>query len=409
MKSKSLIRPVDLKLKGDLAKIIPGQEPELKITMRRIPVTEGSSRIIPVCEPRLDGKELEYITRCVESGWISSAGKYIEEFEEAFSSYCGTKYGIACTSGTTALHLAMVTLGIGPGDEVIIPTFTMIATANAARYAGGTPVFVDSEPVTYNIDPDRIEEKITERTKAIVPIHTYGHPADMDKLMKIAKKYNIYIIEDAAEAHGAEFKGKKAGSIGDVGCFSFYANKIITTGEGGMIVTDNEAIAKIAKNLRDHAFSKERHFWHKYLGFNYRMTNLQAAIGLAQTERIEEFVKARRKNASLYTSLLKRIKGIRTPVELKGYKSVFWMYGIVVEEKFGLTRDELRKALAERGVETRTFFIPIHLQPIYYREDGECFPVAEELCRKGMYLPSASTLTEREIEYIVSAIKEIQG
>lgn len=408
MKSKSLIRPVDLKLKGDLAKIIPGRDPELKITMKRIPVVEGSDRIIPVCEPAIEGNELRYITRCVESGWISSAGKYIEEFEDAFSGFCGTRYGVACTSGTTALHLAMVTLGIGPGDEVIIPTFTMIATANAVRYAGGTPVFLDSEPVTFNIDPDRIEEKITERTKAIVPIHTYGHPADMDKLMKIAKKHNLYLIEDAAEAHGAEFKGKKAGSIGEVGCFSFYANKIITTGEGGMIVTDNEDIAKIARNLRDHAFSRERHFWHKYLGFNYRMTNLQAAIGLAQTEKIEEFVERRRRNAALYTSLLKEIKGLRTPVELKGYKSVFWMYGIIVEDEFGLTRDELRRELAERGIETRTFFIPIHLQPIYYREDGERFPIAEELCMKGMYLPSASTLTEKDINYIVENIREIK-
>ncbi|MDP3789898.1 MAG: DegT/DnrJ/EryC1/StrS family aminotransferase, partial [Candidatus Omnitrophota bacterium] len=258
-----------------LKDILPSSEPRLKPSIRKIPVSE----------PLLKGNELKYLTKCIKSNWISSAGNYVERFEKKFSRCCEAGYGIACTSGTTALHLALTGFGIGRGDEVIIPTFTMIATANAVSYTGAKPVLVDSEPRTWNIDPAKIEEKITRRTKAIIAVHTYGHPAEMDRIRAIAKRYRLFVIEDAAEAHGAEYKGKRAGSIGDAACFSFYANKIITTGEGGMITTNNKKFAEFTGNLRDHAFSKERHFWHKYLGYNYRMTNLQAAVGLAQAER----------------------------------------------------------------------------------------------------------------------------
>jgi perosamine synthetase len=401
-----MIKPAELKLEelGDLASIIPGHEPKLEISIDRIPVSETAGKIIPVCEPDLRGRELEYVTDCIQSNWISSAGKYVGEFEERFSEYCGAKYGIACTNGTTALHLAMATLGVGPGDEVIIPTFTMIATANAVTYTGATPVLVDSEPETWNMDISKIKEKITDRTKAIMVMHTYGHPVDMDAVLEIADKHRLYVVEDAAEAHGAEYKGKKIGSLGDVGCFSFYGNKIITTGEGGMLVTNNEEIALISRNLRDHAFSTERHFWHKYLGFNYRMTNLQAAVGLAQVERFDEMVEIRRRNAQYYNQLLENIEGIRTPPEAPWAKNVYWMYSILIEEEFGHTRDEVRRRLAKHGIETRTFFIPIHVQPIYFHKYHERFPVAEELCRRGMYLPSASTLKKREIEYVVDCI-----
>ncbi len=394
-----MIKRVELNLKelGELAKIIPGQEPKLEIspTLRKI---------IPVCEPKLDGNELKYVTKCFETSWISSAGENIQKFEEEFAQACGAKYGVSCTSGTAALHLALATLGVGRGDEVIIPTFTMIATANAVTYTGAKPVLVDSEPNTWNINVKKMEEKITHRTKVIMPVHTYGHPADMDKILDIAKKYNLYVVEDAAEAHGSEYQGRKIGSMGDIACFSFYANKIITTGEGGMLTTDNEEMAKIARNLRGHAFSEERHFWHNYIGFNYRMTNLQAAIGLAQMEKFDENVRRRIQNAKLYNSMLKNIKGITLPPQTKGVKNVYWMYSILVNDEFDVTRDELRKKLAKRGVETRTFFIPIHLQPIYFRRYDERFPVAEELCRKGMYLPSSSTLTKEEIEYVVESI-----
>lgn len=394
-----MIKRVELSLKelGELAKIIPGQEPKLEIspTLRKK---------IPVCEPKLDGNELKYVTKCFETSWISSAGENIQKFEQEFAQACGAKYGVSCTSGTAALHLALATLGVGRGDEVIIPTFTMIATANAVTYTGAKPVLVDSEPNTWNINVKKIEEKITHRTKVIMPVHTYGHPADMDKILDIAKKYNLYVVEDAAEAHGSEYQGRKIGSIGDIACFSFYANKIITTGEGGMLTTDNEEMAKIARGLRGHAFSEERHFWHNYIGFNYRMTNLQAAIGLAQMEKFDENVRRRIQNAKLYNSMLKNIKGITLPPQTKGVKNVYWMYSILVNDEFDITRDELRKKLAKRGIETRTFFIPIHLQPIYFRRYNERFPVAEELCGRGMYLPSASTLTKEEIEYVVESI-----
>ncbi|MBI1865205.1 MAG: DegT/DnrJ/EryC1/StrS family aminotransferase, partial [Nitrospirae bacterium] len=304
-------------------------------------------------------------------------GRLVEPMDLDLSEICGTKHAVACTSGTTALHLAFATLGIGPGDEVIVPTFTMIATANAVRYAGGTPVFVDSEPETGNLDPGQVERAITPRTKAVVPIHTYGHPADMERLLAICAKHGLYLVEDAAEAHGAEWKGRRAGSIGEVGCFSFYANKIITTGEGGMLVTDNPDLARISRNLRDHAFSEERHFWHKFTGYNYRMTNLQAAVGVAQMERIDSFVETRRRNASRYTAGLAGLPGLSTPVEKPGFKNVFWMYGIRLDETaFGLDRDGLRRELAERGIETRTFFIPMHLQPIFFKAAGGEYPVA---------------------------------
>jgi perosamine synthetase len=394
-----MIKKIELNLKelGDLAKIIPDAEPRLE-------VSPTLGRIIPVCEPKLDGNESKYVARCLETNWISSTGANIEQFEKKFAKYCEARYGISCTSGTTALHLALATLGIGEGDEVIVPTFTMIATANAVTYTGATPVLVDAEPDTWNIDTEKIEEKVTERTRAIIVVHTYGHPADMDKILSIAEKYHLYVVEDAAEAHGAEYKGKKIGSMGDIACFSFYANKIITTGEGGMLTTNDKRLAEVARELRSHAFSKERHFWHQYVGYNYRMTNLQAAIGLAQVERFDELVQLRIGHARLYNSMLKGIKGITLPPETEDVKNVYWMYSILVEDELGISRDELRKRLAERGVETRTFFIPLHLQPIYFHRYGERFPIAEELCRKGMYLPSASSLTEKEITYVVESI-----
>ncbi len=406
-----MLHPRDLKLEemGDLAEIIPGPEPTLIAQRHPIPQFGAPTRrpIIPVCEPWLAGNELKYITEAVETNWISSAGGYIHRFEALFAEKMGARYGVACANGTVALHLALATLGLEPGDEVIIPTFTMIATANAVTYLGARPVLVDSEPVTWNMDVNQVEAKITRRTRAIIPVHTYGHPVDMDALNGIAQKHGLFVLEDAAEAHGAQYKGRPVGSLGDAACFSFYGNKIITTGEGGMVTTNREDVARLAWNLRDHAFSTERHFWHKFVGYNYRMTNLQAAIGLAQTEQLEKFVVARRANAAYYTQLLRRIPGIVTPPEASWATNVFWMYGILLEKEFGLTRDQLRQALARRGIETRTFFIPMHCQPIYFDHyRGERYPVAEDLCRRGLYLPSASSLTREDIEAVVAAIQE---
>ncbi len=403
----STITPKDLG--EDLAHVIPGKDPELAITIKRIPVSELdlSGKIIPVCEPTIAGKEKEYLLDCLDSNWISSAGKYIPAFEDKFAAECHCKYGVACVNGTVALHLGLAALGLEPGDEVILPTFTMIATINAIAYTGATPVLIDSEPHTWNMDVTQLADKITPKTRAIIPVHTYGHPVDMDPIMELAEQHGIFVMEDAAEAHGAEYKGRRAGGLGHAAGFSFYANKIITTGEGGMITTNDAKFAALTQNLRDHAFSSERHFWHKYVGFNYRMTNMQAAIGLAQTEQMSGFVADRRRNAALYTELLKEIPGIVTPPEAGWAKNVFWMYSLLVEDEFGMTRDQLRAFLARHGIETRTFFIPMHLQPIYYEAfKGQRYPVAEMLCQRGFYLPSASSLTAQQITYIISIVRQ---
>lgn len=378
-------------MRGDA---LPGEEPRL-----------SGDRIIPVCVPLLAGNEARYVMDCIESNWISSAGSYINRFEQEFSALCGAKYGVACSSGTAALHLALAAIGVGTGDEVIIPTFTMISTAFAATYAGASIVLVDAERETWNIDCDRIEEKITDRTKAIVPVHTYGNPAVMDRILALARNRGLYVVEDAAEAHGAEYKGARVGGLGDAGCFSFYANKIVTMGEGGMLVTSSTEIAERARRLRDVAFSDERRFYHTELGFNYRLTNLQAAVGVAQLERFDELVRRRIENGMLYTSLLKGTPGLTLMPETSGARSVFWMYSILVEDDFPLTRDQLRQRLADDGIETRSFFIPMHLQPMYSSQhEGEEYPTAEELCRRGMYLPSGSGLTEEEIALVAGTI-----
>ncbi len=408
-----MLKPAELSLEemGDLAAIIPASDPEVKLRYRAIPSFEEETRraIIPVCEPTLGGNEMKYVQQAIETNWISSAGSFIRDFEAMFAEACGTRYGIACANGTVAMHLALATLGLEPGDEVILPTFTMIATINAVTYCGATPVLVDQEPDYWQMDVNKVAEKITPRTKAIIPVHIYGHPVDMDPLMALAQEHGIAVIEDAAEAHGGEYKGRRCGGLGDAAGFSFYGNKIITTGEGGMITTNNREIAKLAWNLRDHAFSTERHFWHKFVGFNYRMTNLQAAVGLAQAEQLDKFVAARRRNAADYSSRLHDIPGITTPPEAEWAKNVYWMYGILVDQAaYGMNRDQLRHALAEHGVETRTFFIPMHCQPIYWEMfKGQRYPVAEALCRDGFYLPSASSLSLEEIEYVAGVIRQV--
>jgi len=360
---------------------------------------------IPVCEPSLGPKELEYVADCVKTNWISSKGKYVTEFEERFSAFCGAKYGVSTSSGTTAIHLALATLGVGRGDEVVLPTLTHCCCANMVVLTGARPILVDSEDETWNIDVDKIVEKLTGRTKVIMPVHLYGHPADMDPILDLAEDRDLCVVADSAEAHGAEYKGQRVGGMGDLECFSFYANKIITTGEGGMIVTNNQELAEKAAMLRDQAYEKERRFLHRVIGFNYRMTNLQAAIGVAQMEKIDRFIEARRRNAHLYNSLLEQVEGIKLPPETEWAKNVYWMYSILVEDSFGLSRDELASYLKERGVETRPFFYPIHLQPIYAEnyQWGSC-PVAEELSQQGMNLPSAATLGRKEIEYVTSCL-----
>ena len=365
---------------------------------------------IPICEPDIQGNELKYITNCVQTNWISSRGSYILDFEKKFGDFCHAKYGITTANGTAALHMATVALGIGKGDEVIMPTLTMIATANPVILAGATPVFVDSEPYTWNIDVDAIEAKITPKTKAIMPVHIYGHPVDMDPLLRLAKKYNLFVIEDAAEAHGALYKGKIVGCLGDVGCFSFYTNKVITTGEGGICVTNNDKVAEDLRLLRDLAHSKEKRYLHYMIGYNYRMTNMQAAVGVAQMEKIDQYIEARRAHAKKYNALLKDVKGFTLPPEANWAKNIYWLYSVVVQDEFGVSRDKLMEELGKQGIETRPFFIPLHKQPVFKQMgivSGE-FPVADELCDKGLCLPSSNALTDAQIEYVCRAIEQIQ-
>ncbi|MCD6092552.1 MAG: DegT/DnrJ/EryC1/StrS family aminotransferase [Candidatus Aenigmarchaeota archaeon] len=361
---------------------------------------------IPVAEPLLGKEELENVIKAVNSGWISSKGEFIEKFEKEFAKYCGVKYGVSTSNGTTALHLALTALGIKEGDEVIIPDLTFIATANAVTYCGARPVFVDSRPEYWCINPEKIEEKITPRTRAIIPVHLYGHPCDMDVIMDIAKKYGLFVIEDAAEAHGAEYKGKKVGSFGDISCFSFYGNKIITTGEGGMCLTDNEELAERMRILKDHGMNPNKRYWHDVIGFNYRMTNIQAAIGLAQLQKIDKFIEKKRQIARWYENGLKELaekEMITLHPEMKWAKCVYWMYSILVEDKFGMRRDELMKKLEENGIETRPFFYPMHTMPPY--KTNEKFRVSEELARKGINLPSAIFLDEEKVEMITKSIR----
>lgn len=353
--------------------------------------------MIPIADPYLGEEELKNVIEAVKSGWISSKGKFITEFEEKFAEYCGCKHGITTSSGTTALHLALKALGIKKGDEVIVPTLSFIATANAVTYCDAKPVFVDSHPVYWCIDPEKIEEKITENTKAIIPVHLFGHPCDMDAIIDLVRDscYDLYVVEDAAEAHGAEYKGKKVGSFGDISCFSFFANKIITTGEGGMCLTDNEELAERMRVLRDHGMNPHKKYWHDVVGFNYRMTNMQAAIGVAQLEKIEKIIQIKRRNANIYNLLLKDVNGIDLPIEEKWAINVYWMYSVLIDHR--ISRDDLMKKLEEKGIDSRPFFYPIHTMPPY--RNG-VFPIAEVLSKIGMSLPSSANLKIEEIESI---------
>ncbi len=373
--------------------------------------------MIRVNEPLLGKEELKKVISCLETNWISSQGKYLTEFEEKFADFCGVRYGISTTSGTTALHLALATLGVGPGDEILIPTFTMAATAFAVAYCGARPVFIDSEPETFNIDLDRVfsylntqEKRGRNKVKAILPVHIYGHPVDMDPLLSMAARFSVAVIEDAAEAHGAEYKGKRCGSFGDLGCFSFYANKIITTGEGGMVVTDDPQLADKARRLKDLAHAPGKRFLHTDLGFNYRMTNLQAALGVAQLKKINTHIKKKRWMAGEYNKGLKGIPGLRLPVEKPWAKNVYWMYGVLVEKEFGLSRDQLVEELKKQGIETRSFFVPMHLQPVFTEDTRKArkygpFPVAEKLSEQGFYLPSGLTISQDQIHTICRQIR----
>jgi perosamine synthetase len=389
--------------------LIPSDEPVLQPPgpANGIP---SPKRIVPVADTRLDGNELRYVNECIQANWVSSTGSFVKRFEEEFAAAVDCRFGVACSSGTAALHLALAAAGIAGGDEVLIPAFTMIATANTVGYVGATPVLIDSDPRTWNLDIERLAGSLSPRTRAIMVVHTYGSPCDMDAINEIAERNGLVVIEDAAEAHGAQDRGRQVGGLGAVGAFSFYGNKILTTGEGGMVTTNDERIAEAARKLRDHGFSGRTHFWHRYAAFNYRISNLQAAVGVAQTERLAELVGIHRHIDSRYRDRLEGIRGLELPPRAEHGESACWVCGITVEEDFGCSRDQLRERLAARGIETRTFFVPIHLQPIYRaRFLGQRFPAAETLGSTGLYLPSGPLLSDDEIDYVADAVRAAAG
>jgi len=366
--------------------------------------------MIPVNEPLLGDKEFQYVGECLKTGWISSAGKFIGEFEKRWAEYCGMKYGVAVSNGTVALEAAVGCLALEPGDEVIMPTFTIISCALAVIYNYGKPVLVDSDPQTWTIDVSQIEAKITPRTRAIMPVHIYGHPCNMEPIQELAGKYDLVVIEDAAEAHGAEYKGRKCGGLGDMSCFSFYANKIITTGEGGMVLTNSDKFAEKVRSLRNLCFRKDRRFYHTELGHNFRLTNIQAAIGLAQLERIDELVQKKRWIGQAYNEGLKNVPGLALPVEESWAKNVYWMYGVVLEENTGTDAEEFARRLREQGVDTRPFFLGIHEQPAFHKMGlfkDEYYPVAERIARQGLYLPSGLTLTEKLMNSVTTTVRNV--
>ncbi|MEB3755314.1 MAG: DegT/DnrJ/EryC1/StrS family aminotransferase [Desulfurococcales archaeon] len=363
---------------------------------------------IPVANIDIGIEEERILVEVIRSGWISSQSPYVRRFEEEFSKWINVKHSIAVSNGTVALHLALLALGVGPGDEVIVPDITFASPANMVILTGARPVFVDVTPEYWCIDPNDLKRKITERTKAIIVVHLYGHPADMDEILEIAKMQNIYIIEDAAEAHGAEYKGKKVGTYGDVATFSFYANKVITTGEGGMVITNIDELADKIRLMRDHGMRPR--YWHVTLGFNYRMTGLQAAIGIAQIRKIDKLIERKRTISMIYNNILGDILGIDLPPSMPWARPSYWLYSILVNEKCKFSRNKLMKELEKKGIETRKFFYPLHSMPIFRKySGGENYPISTYISMHGINLPSGPKISDEDVEYVAKAIKKLCG
>jgi perosamine synthetase len=365
---------------------------------------------IPVNQPLLDGNEKMYLAECIDTGWISSEGPFVQRLEEGMAQKTGRRYGIAVCNGSAALDLAVAALNLGPGDEVILPSFTIISCAAAIVRAGATPVVVDSDPLTWNMDVEQVRAKVTSRTRAIMVVHIYGLPVDMDPIIDLAARQGLHIIEDAAEMHGQTYKGKPCGSFGDISTFSFYPNKHVTTGEGGMVVTDDAEIAERCRSLRNLCFQKKR-FVHEELGWNFRMSNLQAALGVAQLERLDEFVERKRQIGSRYNRILQDVQGLQLPLSETDYaENIYWVYGIVLQDDVAFDAEEIIEKLAACGIGTRPFFWPMHEQPVLRRlglfEDAYC-PVATRLSRRGFYLPSGLALSEEQIDFVCAKLRMI--
>jgi perosamine synthetase len=363
-----------------------------------------SDSFIPISKPFIAAREKELVLDALDSGWVSSIGKYIDEFETGFARYCGTEYALAVSNGTTGLHLALAALGLQAGDEVIVPDLTFVATANAVAYTGATPVLADIDPDTLCIDPASVKSLITDRTKAIMPVHLYGHPADMDALTEIAEGHGIDLIEDAAEAHGAEYRGRRVGGFGKCGVFSFYGNKVITTGEGGMLTTNDRAFYQCAKRLRDHAMSPQRRYFHEQIGFNYRMTNLQAALGVAQLERIDDFLGRRSEIMGWYNSEIAVTDNVRLNRVKNWAKSAFWMICLEVDWLDETRRDAFMQALRARGIDTRPYFCTLSSMPMYKQQP---LPVSAHKSQIGINLPSFFDLSRKDVSRISNAVNEL--
>ena len=373
--------------------------------------------MIPVYEPLFGDREKELLAECIDSGWVSSEGPFVNEFEERFSHYIGTQHGVAVCNGTAALEAALYGIGVRKGDEVIMPSLTIISCAIAALRLGARPVLVDIDPATWNMDTTQLESKITSRTRAIMPVHIYGLPVDMDPVFECASDHDVKIVEDAAEAHGAEYFSKvkgdrwlKCGNMSDAACFSFYANKIVTTGEGGMVVTNDPSIAARAASYRNLCFHEERRFYHTELCFNFRMTNLQAAVGVAQLERIDEVIALRRSLASYYKKGLESAYGIRFQAEVPYGRSVYWMYAVQLDEALGIDAETMMGRLNSKGIGVRPFFLGLHAQPVLTKLGlfkHEVFPHTDQAYKRGLYLPSGLTLTKPQIDVVCDAVREI--
>ena len=358
--------------------------------------------MIPVSEPDIGEKEIEYVDDAVRSGWVSSHGKYIDEFEKEFSKFIGTEYGLTVSNGTTALHLALSALGIKENDEVIVPDLTFISPVNAVLYCNATPVLCDIYMNNWCIDADKIEKLITSKTKAIIVVHLYGNSADMDKIMEIAKNHKLYVIEDTAESLGTTYKGKKLGSIGDIGCFSFYGNKTMTTGEGGFCTTNNKELYERMSMLRDHGMTPKKRYWHEFIGYNYRMTNLQAALGVAQLERIDYFIERKHEIGKMYRERLKNKVALHP--EGTDYQGTYWLYSILMRDE--KERDNLMDFLYNNGIDTRRFFYPVHIMPRYRKYSEENYPVSTDIAERGINLPSGVKLKDEEVNYVCDKIIE---
>jgi len=363
------------------------------------------SRRISVAAPALVGREREYVLDCIESGWISSAGAYVERFEAAYAEMCGVKHAIACSSGTAALHVALVGLGVGPGDEVIVPSQTFVSTANAVVYCGATPVFCDSIVDTWNIDPDAAERLVGPGTRGIMPVHLYGVPAEMDALTAVAERHGLWLLEDAAEAHGARYKGRRAGSLARAGTFSFYGNKVISTGEGGMVTTDDDELADRVRLLKGQGVDPERRYWFPVIGFNYRMTNVAAAIGVAQIERLDWQLERRRRIAAIYRERLADDPRVTFQVEPAHVESSCWMVTVLLDANGGTPRDAVALAMGAAGIETRPAFPPVHALPPYRRSpETESLPVATRVGERGLTLPTHALLSDDDLNYVADAL-----